>query len=229
MESSNIIFILLLAFPIGMVHALDADHVVAVTGLVNRKSGITNSVVFCLNWAIGHSFTLLAIGAAIFLFSLSIPASMASYAEFTVGALLIVIGIGVARDIAKKDLHLHFHQHDNKPEHAHWHSHKDCSRKEHSHQHRAVMIGVLHGAAGYAPLIAVIPLTATDSPWFALLYLLIFGAGVFVSMLFVGGLLGIIFKQLSHKSDRIMNIFRGVIGIVSVALGSVLMFNVVTA
>lgn len=229
MEYSNIVFVLLLAFPLGMLHALDADHVAAVTGMSDRCGSIKNSIRFCLNWALGHSLTLMFIGTIIFLFSIAIPESFSSYAEFLVGMLLVAIGIGLAMDIRRKNLHLHFHQHDNQLRHAHWHAHEKNIKDEHKHQHRAVLIGVLHGAAGYAPLIALIPLAANDSPWFAISYLLLFGAGVFVAMLLVGGVIGVVFRYLGKKSNMLMNLFRAVISAVSIFLGSALMVNVVLA
>lgn len=229
MDYSHLIIILSLAFPIGMVHALDADHVAAVSGMVNHRNGILNSILFCLNWAIGHSVTLIVIGMLVFISSITIPASFSGYAEFMVGLMLILIGIGVARDIVKKDLHIHFHEHENKPRHAHWHSHQKDTKHEHGHHHRAVLIGVLHGAAGYAPLIAIIPVAASQSPWVAIAYLLVFGAGVFVAMLFVGGLLGVMFKRLNNRSGRLMNLFRSAISAVSIFIGSLLIVNVAMA
>lgn len=227
MDYSNLVVILLLAFPIGMLHALDADHIVAVTGMVDKKGGMRKSILFCLNWAIGHSVTLLGIGAVIFLFSITIPDAVAAYAEFMVGLLLVVIGIGIGIDIFRKNIHLHFHQHDSKPVHAHWHAHHKSSKADHSHQHKAVLVGVLHGAAGYAPLIAIIPLTVNDSPWFALLYLLVFGMGVFISMLIVGGILGFILNDIAQRSTKVLNTFRAIIGAISIAVGGTLIYSVV--
>lgn len=229
MDTYDLIVILLLAFPVGMIHALDADHIAAVTGMIDKKSGVGNSIRFCLNWAMGHSVTLLFIGALIFLFSINIPDSVAAYAEFFVGVLLLMIGIGIAIEFFRKDVHLHFHKHDDKPVHAHWHTHQGDVKNDHSHQHKAVLVGILHGAAGYAPLIAIIPFTLNDSPWFALLYFLVFGLGVFISMLIVGGVIGILLKDITNRSTRVMNVFRAIISTVAVSVGSILIFRVVSA
>lgn len=231
MDYSNIIIILLLAFSVGMVHALDADHVIAVSSLACHKKTIRDGIRFCLNWTIGHSLTLLVIGVAVFVFGMTIPQSMSAWAEGFVGLLLILIGVGVLLDLRKNSMQLHFHRHDEGVVHAHWHS-REHSTKEHDakeqNHHRAVLVGVLHGAAGSAPLLAVIPLTVVSSPWLGMLYLLIFSTGIFIAMLFVGGIIGSVFTRLHHGADRVLKILLTSLGSVSIIFGGMLIKSVVT-
>jgi sulfite exporter TauE/SafE len=108
--------------------------------------------------------------------------------------------------------------------HAHWHGHahdvSDASDVNdsgaHRHRHGALMVGMLHGTAGSAPLLALLPLSAQARPWFGVAYLLLFGFGVLLSMLLFGGALGALFRGLAQRSERLVRSLR-----MSVALGSI--------
>ena len=162
MDSSNTLTILSLAFGLGLLHALDADHIMAVSGLAARRPSLRNSLRFCARWAIGHGLTLLLIGGAVLLLGMAIPEQFSALAEAFIGVVLIVIGIWILWDLLRSRAHLHFHDHDDLPRHAHWHAHHSHSiphnTDTHQHQHSAVLVGILHGAAGSAPLLALIPL-----------------------------------------------------------------------
>src|SRR3954462_1398841 len=84
--------ILLLGFFLGMRHATDSDHVVAVTTIVSRQHSISNAAVTGILWGIGHSLTLLVVGGAIILFGLVIPERLGMSLEFCVALMLILLG-----------------------------------------------------------------------------------------------------------------------------------------
>ena len=228
MEYSSILVILIMAFSVGMVHALDADHVIAVSSLARHKKSVRSSIYFCLNWTIGHSLTLLIVGFAVFVLGMAVPETMSTWAEFLVGIMLILIGVGVFYDLRRKKAHLHFHQHGDERPHAHWHTHQNEHNNEHSEtHHRAIMVGVLHGAAGSAPLIAILPFTIVSSPWLAITYLALFSVGVFAAMLVVGGVIGSVFKYLNHGAEKLIRYFAIALGSTSILFGGLLLNSVV--
>lgn len=227
--------ILLLAFSAGIVHALDADHVMAVTAIASKKLGMKAIVQLCLKWSLGHGAVLLVVGGGIFIFGLNIPHELSQYAEKGVAVLLIAIGAWILRGLYKSHAHLHFHHHEGLTDHAHWHVNEEYensvkqkfskiktvvsdSNFEHKHDHKAVMVGVLHGFAGLAPLLAIIPM-ANQPVWVGLVYLLIFSLGVFLSMLIFGGMLGKLLERLQGYGVISMNLIRGLIGLASIGLG----------
>lgn len=218
-EPDSLYALLSLALGLGMVHALDADHIVAVSGLASARTGFRDSVRFCLRWSLGHGLTLLLLGAAVLLLGMAIPVALSHYAEEAVGFVLIAIGVYVLWDLQHRKTHIHFHAHDDLYPHAHWHRHSKNSRT-HRHAHGAVMVGMLHGVAGSAPLLALLPLSAQNHPWFGVGYLLMFGVGVLVSMLMFGGALGAVFRGLLTHSQRGVRLLRAVVALGSIGYGS---------
>jgi len=224
--------VLFLAFGLGMLHALDADHIIAVSGLSSmntstaKNDGYKNnrqSLIFCARWALGHSAALLLIGSAVIFLGMAIPQQLSNMAESLVGVVLILLGVYVLWDMKRQHAHLHFHQHDGMSDHAHWHSHqqdKSMHNKDaHKHAHTPVFVGVLHGVAGSAPLLVLLPVTKISSPWLGFSYLIIFGIGVFLSMVLFGGLLGHIFAWLKQWGNQFINGLRVLVSIISISYG----------
>jgi len=219
---TSIFAILSLAFGLGLLHALDADHIAAISGLASHHNSTRlQALSFSLKWAIGHGLTLLLIGAMVVLLGMAIPEQLSGLAERVVGLVLIVIGVGVLIDIRREHIHLHFHRHASGPLHAHWHQHQAGSHDgdAHHHRHTPVLVGVLHGTAGSAPLLALLPITQQREPWLAMIYLLIFGLGVLLSMLLFGGVVELLFRHLKLRAERLLLLLRGGIGIFSIGLG----------
>lgn len=219
MDTNDLYGILGLAFGLGLLHALDADHIVAVSGLASARATFRDTLRFCLRWSLGHGLTLLLIGAAVLLLGMAIPQHLSHVAEQLVGIVLILIGAFVLWDLLHRKAHVHFHVHDGLARHAHWHRHTDHATA-HRHTHGALMVGMLHGAAGSAPLLALLPLAAQARPWFGIAYLLLFGLGVLLSMLAFGGLLGSLFRGLTRRSERLLRAVRAAVALSSVGLGA---------
>jgi ABC-type nickel/cobalt efflux system permease component RcnA len=212
------------AFIVGLMHALDADHIMAVSGLASARAGSRSSIRFCTRWAMGHGVTLLLIGIVVLLLGAAIPVALSRIAESSVGAVLILIGLWMLWDLRRRNAHLHFHQHDGLPPHAHWHVHESeqChhhNRDSHTHQHGAVIVGVIHGLAGSAPLLALLPLASAGSPWLGIAYVLVFGLGVLMMMVLFGGLLGWVIDRLDQWSALVLTRLRTMAAIISMGMG----------
>lgn len=199
-----------LAFSLGLVHALDADHVMALSVLATEDPAERGGARAGLRWSAGHGAVLLASGAVLFAVGETLPIAWQEWAERLVGVVMIALGLRVLMGLARAQSHLHFHTHDGLPPHAHWHSHADLeqhpAREHHHHDHTATWVGALHGLAGSAPVLALLPVAAR-SPAAGLAYLLLFGLGVALAMALVSGLLGRWVHALG-RSDRVRALSR---------------------
>ena len=157
---------------------------------------------------------------------MAIPHSLSHYAESAIGILLIVIGVWIIWELKIKNAHVHFHHHDGLSEHAHWHSHdhkhSQHSKDPHIHKHNAVIVGILHGTAGSAPLLVLVPLAKLGSPTYGIAYLLLFSAGVFLAMIIFGGFIGGIYQWLSTLGTGFVKTLRIIIATSSIVFGSYL-------
>lgn len=214
----GLIAILTLAFGLGLVHALDADHIMAVSGLAARHGRGRAALGFCLRWAFGHGLTLFGIGGAVLWAGAHLPAAFGFHAEVLVGLVLIWIGYGVLRDVWRQSRRLRRHRHPGYPAHTHWH-HPQPSGDD-QHDHRAVLVGMLHGAAGSAPLLVLLPITRQTGTAYALLYLLVFSLAMLAVMLVFGGLLSGLFARLQRAGERSMQALRGLIAAGAMAAGA---------
>lgn len=208
-----------LAFGLGLVHALDADHVAAVSGLASARPARGRAWRYGARWAVGHGVTLLALGTAAWLLGVAIPETLSVWAERLIGVFLVLIGVWLLWDISRRRLHVHFHTHDGLPSHAHWHAHSDAG-ESHRHAHGALWVGVLHGAAGSAPLLALVPLAQASAPWMALAYLTVFGAGILAAMLIAGGVLEHVFDRLARRGETALAAWRYLVAFGSLGIGA---------
>src|SRR5712672_3649261 len=85
--------IIALGFFLGMRHATDPDHFIAVTTIVSRQRSIRHAALIGVLWGLGHTITILAVGSAIMLFGLVIPPRVGLTMEFSVGLMLILLGV----------------------------------------------------------------------------------------------------------------------------------------
>src|SRR6476469_1144674 len=90
---ASFLSIIVLGFFLGMRHATDPDHVIAVTTIVSRQRSIRHAALIGVLWGLGHTITILIVGSAIILFGIVIPARVGLTMEFSVGLMLILLGI----------------------------------------------------------------------------------------------------------------------------------------
>jgi len=232
MDLTHISFVIALAFGLGMLHALDADHIMAVSGMIANQRSLKDVLRFCSRWAIGHGSILLLAGILAFMVGWVLPDSLSHYADAGVGVVLIVIGAMVLINLYRRHIHVHFHSHDGLPEHAHWHSHHQHDMQEHvdnphRHSHGPLLVGMLHGLSGSAPLLALIPMATLKSPMLGFVYLFIFSIGVLLSMLLFGGLLSLFLKVVERYAERLLFWIRGFTGLGAMVLGGVMLSSFV--
>jgi sulfite exporter TauE/SafE len=208
--------LLLTAFMLGLAHAFDADHLVAVTTFVSKHPTSKKGFGFGARWGIGHSLSVFLAGAFVLTLKLVIPPSFGNLMELAAAATLIILGIWVAKDLAANKVHIHRHLHGGRS-HLHLHSHKVT--KGHEHDHAPMFVGVIHGLAGTAVVLALGPLAFVASVPFGLLYLLIFSIGTILAMMAWGFSLGHCFGSISKRSENVYHALKGFVCVLSIIIG----------
>lgn len=115
-----------LGFVLGMRHATDADHVVAITTIVSRQRSFSAATLIGALWGLGHTVTVTLVGLLIIVFGLVIPPPVGLALELLVGLMLIVLGVltltGTMGRVVERFALPHEHPHTH-PEGAHTHAH----------------------------------------------------------------------------------------------------------
>jgi cytochrome c biogenesis protein CcdA len=220
--------ILGLGFLLGMQHALEADHIAAVSSIAARRSRISDIVKHGLTWGLGHTVTLFVFAGVAILLGRTIPDTIAKPIEAAVGIMLIGLGAHVLWRLWRDRVHFHRHGHADGTVHFHAHSHAGDTlphvRTLHAHEHgfrwRTLLVGLMHGMAGSAALL-VLAATQAASPAAGLGYVALFGIG---SMIGMGALSAVIAVPIA-VSARFLTVanhaLQGAVGVVTVAVGLV--------
>lgn len=182
--------ILVLGFFLGMRHATDSDHVIAVTTIVSRQRQIGSAAMTGIFWGIGHSITLLVVGGAIILFGVVIPERLGLSLEFCVALMLILLGalnlrpaLRALRSATKKDNACHDESDHHHPTSTAYLD-EQFGRSKIYRAMRPTIIGVVHGLAGSAA-VALLVLPIIRDPIWAMAYLSIFGVGTIAGMMLI--------------------------------------------
>jgi hypothetical protein len=188
----SVLGLVIAALGVGALHALDADHVMAVSGLASRRPTLRACLSVAWRWSLGHGATLALLGGAVWWAGSALPAGFALLAERVVSLMLCGIGVRVLLDLYHRGARLRVHRHPGLLPHVHWVLPESNHERHHgtSREHGAVLVGALHGAAGSAPMIALASAGARGSLGVTLAIVLAFSLGVLAMMLLFGGLLG---------------------------------------
>lgn len=204
--------LLITGLGLGLLHALDPDHVLAVANLDDPRVGRRAGLQLCGRWALGHGAMVLGIGGMVLLAGMAVPTGVSGWAERLVGLVLILLGVGSLWTLVAGEAPVRIHHHGEAGTHAHL-----LGLPAH-HGHRALLVGMLHGTAGSAALLALAPLALAASPWLGMAYLLAFGAGVMAAMLIAGGLLGAGLRRLRSRIAVLTGV-RALLALAAMALG----------
>jgi ABC-type nickel/cobalt efflux system permease component RcnA len=227
-----------LGFVLGLKHALEADHVVAVTAVVSDERSLLRSALVGVLWGVGHTASLLAAGIVVILLQVAIPERVASLLEFAVALMIIFLG-GRILYLAlrnKRSVHVHTHDHGAGPHtHLHFHEAADAhpigaaAADDHvGHRHRVaaggwrpMAVGALHGLAGSAVLTLFVlnEVVSRGGQALGFAYLLCFGIGSIVGMLLMSALVGLPFVLTTGRLASINTPIRLLAGLASVAFG----------
>jgi ABC-type nickel/cobalt efflux system permease component RcnA len=217
----------------GLKHATEVDHVVAVTTIVSEQRSLFRAALVGGLWGLGHTASLIVVGAFVLALRIAIPEQIADWMEFGIAIMIIILGASaILRTIGNRpDIHVHRHRHDDRS-HTHVHFHEAASEDisaradQHPHQHhvlkqiglKPLLVGCMHGLAGSAALTLLV-LTQINSVVIGMLYLLVFGAGSIIGMLIMSGIVGLPFTFKSRRLAGLDYGLRMLAGILSVTFG----------
>lgn len=231
MPETEFLTLLGVGFLLGLRHALDADHLAAVSTVLAERPSIWASGAVGFWWGIGHTLTLLVVGSIVLACGLRIPERFEVIAESGVGILLIVLGGTLALKLYRERWHVHSHHHDGE-RHVHLHSHQ--RQDDHLHRHwmtgsiRPLCIGMAHGLAGSAALMLMI-LSTTQELGPGLLSIVVFGIGSIVGMMAIGLTISLPLVCSLTISRRLFVGLQGFAGVASVCVGVWLLVKLMSA
>ena len=224
--------LLFLGFVIGMRHAVEADHVAAVSSLGTRAGTVAETVRQGAAWGLGHTITLFLFGSVVILMDAAMPARLAGILECLVGLMLVALGVDVIVRLIRERVHFHLHHHADGTAHFHAHSHageREHRAAGHEHEHRqglpirALLIGLMHGMAGSAALI-LLTLHTVASPWTGLLYIALFGLGSMLGMALLSAVIAIPLRYSARGMTGLHQGLQGVVGLLTLTLGARLVY-----
>ena len=178
-------------------------------------------------WGLGHTITLLTICGALLLLGESIPTRAEAFLELAVGIMIVLLGVNLLHKLRRKRPHFHVHDHSDGASHIHLHTHAggNGAHKESSHEHahenlglaRALLVGMMHGAAGSAGLLIVA--AATDSIMQAITYVLAFGTGSIVGMAILSFVISYPLRWAERCADWVNTAAFVSIGCIAIFIG----------
>jgi len=176
----------LFAAAVGFTHAFEADHLVAVSSIVSKRTRLWLAIKDGIYWGLGHTSTILLMGMMVIVGKMAIDEKVFSYLEAGVGIMLMAIGLLRIKTV--------------------WNSHRHGTHthlvNDSSPHHVAYGVGMVHGLAGSGVMILLV-MTEIKEPVFSLAYLLIFGLGSVVGMLVASGLFSMPFSKVFSKSKKV--------------------------
>jgi high-affinity nickel-transport protein len=247
--------IVAVGFFLGMRHATDPDHVIAVTTIVSRQRSLLAAALTGIFWGIGHTLTIFVVGTVIILFDVVIPARIGLSMELFVGLMLIVLGVmNIVSFLRYAPSHSSYEREKSEVIHGHAHSHwgfvsshpHGLTPETHSHSSihtpltwldrlfgktsvyqklRPLLVGIVHGLAGSAA-VALLVLTTIRDPRWAIAYLIVFGAGTVGGMMLITMSIAAAFSFFGKKHQRFSHQLGFASGLVSLAFGVVLAYQI---
>lgn len=196
------ISIILFGLLLGCKHAIEPDHVIAVSTIASQSRIWWRAALAGVYWGIGHTLTLLVVGVTLLLLKQEIPAGWQMSLEFAVGIMLVALGANSLYAYRRGGVHVHEHQHDGTV-HRHFHTHREGELHEHRHSRRffyikSMLIGFVHGLAGSGAML-LLTMETVESVGQAAAYISVFGVGTVFGMLLCSTAIGLPFLLSSAK------------------------------
>lgn len=214
-------------FLIGMRHALEVDHIAAVTVLATRAKNVRQVLPLGVMWGMGHTFTLFAFGAVFVVLNKNLPQNIALMLEALVGVMLVMLGADVIYRLIKKRMHYRVHGHADKEHYVYAHSHEN--EKSHdtsplSHEHfkklsfRALTVGMMHGLAGSAAIV-LLTMQSVESVSARIIYIGLFGLGSITGMGILSIVIAVPLRYVANSMTWAYSLLSAVLGFFSLGLG----------
>jgi len=227
----SVFSLLALGFVLGLKHALDADHLAAVSTIATERRSLLSSSLVGAFWGLGHTISLMIAGVLIILLHIEIGERTSKALEFCVALMLIGLGINALVKLFRGGrIHVHPHEHD-----GHWHAHPHVHEGKHKdapHTHhglkagaRPLLIGMVHGMAGSAALTLLV-LTTIPSTMVGFLYIAIFGIGSIGGMMIMSTLFALPTRFTALRFARVNLAMRGLAGIFSLCFGIFMVYQI---
>jgi hypothetical protein len=243
--------LLAVGFFLGMRHATDADHVIAISTIVSRQRSMRSAAMIGVLWGLGHTLTVTLVGGAIILFTITIPPRVGLAMEFAVGVMLVLLGFlnltglnqWIRDNVAPgSSVHGHTHAHGDYA-HSHLHGHGQDAHGHNEEQTpqawldrkfggiglyqmaRPLVVGIVHGLAGSAA-VALLVLTAIENPWWGMLYLFLFGVGTVAGMMLITVAIAAPFAYSMGRFPHFNAYLRVASGLLSLGFGLFLIYYI---
>jgi ABC-type nickel/cobalt efflux system permease component RcnA len=247
--------IIVIGFLLGMRHATDPDHVIAVSTIVSQQRNPKRAALIGVFWGLGHTVTIFVVGSAIILFNLVIPARLGLAMELSVGFMLILLGgwnlvsfvhsvpaLQILGNENPAAVHSHPHSHGDYI-HSHPHGHAREAQTHPPEQNplarldrtlgsrtlyqvfRPLIVGIIHGLAGSAAVALLILASIRNSSW-AIAYLLVFGLGTIAGMMLITMSMASAFRFVGNRFQTFGRRLAMVSGLVSLAFGLLLAYQI---
>jgi cytochrome c biogenesis protein CcdA len=196
-----------------------------VSGKTKRATILRHGAI----WGLGHTLTLLLVGAIVLATGIAVSAKFSLGIELVVGLMLVALGGHVLYRLNRERMHFHRHGHSDGTTHFHLHSHKDQPQlhdpAKHSHRHpdhatkRTLVVGMMHGAAGSAALVLVAAATIS-TPLIGMLYIGLFGLGSIFGMAAMSLLIALPLAWSAKFMTRANGALQLAIGVATILIGA---------
>ena len=230
MSNGTLIGLLGLGLILGLRHALDPDHIAAVSTIVSESRSVRRSSLIGTFWGLGHTMSLLIAGVLVIALKVQISDRIALWMEFAVALMLIFLGLkATLRSLRGWKFHRHRHMHDGST-HSHLHLHREGDEQAHRHRHliglgaRPFFVGLVHGMAGSAALMILV-LATIPSALAGLIYIAVFGLGSVGGMLIMSSLISLPFVLTRKRFNVLSEGLQVAVGLFSLSFGLFLVWQ----
>lgn len=251
----RLLAIVAVGFFLGMRHATDPDHVIAVSTIVSREGSVKRASLIGAAWGVGHTVTIVLVGSTMVVFRATLPPRLGLAMELAVGLMLIFLGLrnlgglfswseehirlGATQRIGQQRGHyhshgdyVHAHLHTDEPAHPHDPGRTPVAVLDRCFQQsdayrwlRPLIVGVIHGLAGSAAIALLVLSTISNVGW-AVAYLAVFGIGTILGMTLITVMMGSTFAYGQKRFTRMGQPFGWTAGLISVAFGLFIAYRI---